>query len=166
MTTELEYGLLPADFTAPGEPVSMSHLFGVLRNMKYEQAQRAQIAEYLRVVKGECEVAIGLIDRRLDELTERARGMAELLTPEGSKHIDLPGLGRIQFRDYQPGYTVADADVLLKWAVEHEREELFEYRPVLDKKSSLELAREGEELPGIDPTAAHRTMSIQFEGPK
>lgn len=154
---------LPVDFE-PHAGVDMRDLFGVLRAMQKEQAQRAQIEEYRRVVNGECEVAIGLINARIAELETNVREIASALLPDGSKHIDLPGMARIQFMDRAPSFTVSDPAVLLEWAVAHERDDLVEHKPTLRKSVAIEAAKNGEALPGVDPVEGKRHMSVRWEG--
>lgn len=94
---------------------------------------------------------------------------ADLRTP-GSEHVDVPGIGRIQFRTTKPGLRVADAAEALKWVEEHEYDAFIRIVPEkreLDvsefrKFAASVLASDADLLPGVEETPEHTSMSIQW----
>mgnify|MGYP001560386340 CR=1 FL=1 len=85
-----------------------------------------------------------------------------------SEHVDVPGMGRIQFRTTKPALRVADHVEAMKWVEEHEREEFVRVTRSLDvvpfKAFAAEVLRtDGECLPGVEQTPETTSMSISWK---
>lgn len=110
-------------------------------------------------------------DRRsmtLASLTEAIEELAKDLRLEGSQHVDVPGIARLQFTTTKPYLRVADPDAMVEWARAHEEFGLLEFvpasvKPVTNAAKALAektLAESGEVLPWAEQVPAVTTMKI------
>ena len=113
--------------------------------------------------------------RRIDDRMRDLKGQIELLAEDflvgDSKHVDLAGLARIQFRSTEAGLRIADADALIASLGADERALLVETRDHLltteaKKYAEKVLEESGEVLPGVIRTEAQRSASITSNLPR
>lgn len=101
---------------------------------------------------------------RLHDLMLDIEGLAALFLVGDSKHVDLAGLGRIQFRDTAAGLRIADADAFMAALGPDERALLVETRDHLRtteaKAYASKVLETGEIIPGVERTEATRSSSI------
>ena len=87
-------------------------------------------------------------------LRDRLVELAEPLLEDGSKHVEIVGVGRVQFTDRKRSAKIADAEAFIAWAREHEHPELIEERTVViaakAKPVALAALEAGETLPGVE----------------
>jgi hypothetical protein len=143
-------------------------LVGMLAHIRRLNAEMAEDEAFLQTIVEELHRKNSPKKMRAQWLEEQVKALAESLLPEGSKHVDVPGIGRIQYSDKRTAVKVEDADRLLKWAKEHERRDLYESREHLltndAKKVALEaLLTDGELLPGVMEVPAHKAARIEWE---
>lgn len=160
------------NITIPTEPVSRDeafrYLYGVMAEMREIQEEIANLEAARRAVLTAHDDRLVRLEARFDQASESAARLAEPLLPRGSKHVDIPGLGRVQFRDYQAGVRVADPRALLQWAVDAERTDLYERVPRLlageaKKAADAALASDGELLPGVERVEARRVPTVALD---
>jgi hypothetical protein len=143
-------------------------LIGMLAHIRRLNAEMAEDEAFLQTIVEELHRKNSPKKMRAQWLEEQVKALAESLLPEGSKHVDVPGIGRVQYSDKRTAVKVEDADRLLKWAKEHERRDLYESREHLltndAKKVALEaLLTDGELLPGVMEVPAHKAARIEWE---
>lgn len=107
-------------------------------------------------------------DRTIVSLTEAIEELAKDLRLEGSQHVDVPGIARLQFTTTKPYLRVADPDAMVEWARQHEEFALLEFvpasiKPVTNAAKALAektLAESGEVLPWAEQVPSVTTMKI------
>jgi len=121
-----------------------------------------------------------------NELDEMIGRLARPLAPKDKKFVDVPGLGRISWREQKEYVRVADADTFIAWARQAERTDLYEtetvYKPLtkfikeeglaLIRATRAELVKEGDPdaaedadldlYPGLElvPTVENHTIKV------
>lgn len=144
-------------------------MFGMLRQARMIKAQLDADEHWLAMQRGEVERKNESAKRSLAFLESQVQALAESLLIPGSKHVDVPGAGRIQYRDYKAGVRIADADSFMESLGPDERASLIEMRPHLkttEAKKYVEAVLEtedGELLPGTERVEARRTATIEYE---
>lgn len=101
-----------------------------LQAVEREQADQAAWFYAVRVIAEEEEDARY---RTMDSLTAAIEELAKELRSEGSQHVDIPGLARIQFKTTAEYLRVADPAALVAWALEHEESGIIEDVPASHK---------------------------------
>ena len=113
--------------------------------------------------------------RRIDDRMRDLKGQIELLAADflvgDSKHVDLAGLGRVQYRDTPAGLRIADADAFMAVLGSDERALLVEQRDHLrtaeaKKYAEVVMQESGEMLVGVERTEATRSASITSNLPR
>lgn len=142
-------------------------LFGMLRAAGALENEIRELTEYLARVQAEVQQAALPKKQRLAWLEEQIKRTAEPLLTGKTKNVDMPGAGRVQYRDYSEALRVADAEAFIAALDADERERLVELRPhlkTLDAKqyAATVLADHGEVMPGVERVEAHRTASISY----
>lgn len=98
-------------------------------------------------------------------LRDRLVELAKPLLAGGEKHVDLPGIGRVQYATRKRSAKIADAEAFIAWARAHERADLFEERTVVvaakAKPVALEALEAGETLPGVEDVPEATTGVFQ-----
>lgn len=107
--------------------------------------------------------------RRIDDRMRDLKGQIELLAADflvgDSKHVDLAGLARIQFRSTEAGLRIADPEAFMASLAGDERALLIEHREVLITNAAKAYAanvlqESGELIAGTERTEATRSASI------
>jgi len=105
---------------------------------------------------------------RLAAATDTAAVIAEPLVPRGKKSVDVPGLGRVQYRTYAAHPSLTDPADLLDWAVENERTDIYVRVPRLDGVAAKALVKaeyaNGHLLPGVEPVEERTTCTVEITG--
>lgn len=105
---------------------------------------------------------------RLEDASDTAAVIAEPLIPPGKKSVDIPDLGRVQFRTYAAHPSLVEPRELLEWAVENERTDLYERVPkLLGEQARLVVKAEyanGHLLPGVEPVEERTTCTVEITG--
>lgn len=170
--TDEDYAAALMRIREQGERDVRRAIYGLLRQIDRVDAEQHDADEWLRVVVNEMQAKAEKRKRARGFLEEQAAGLAEtLLRPGGPKNVDVPGAGRIQFRDLGATVRIADPGAFIAWAKEHERGDLYD-AVMVEKLKTTEAKRaaehlaysEGEELPGVELIPARRTASIQMGG--
>ena len=144
-------------------------LFGLMRHAEAILAEFEEQDLQLRMIQDEVDRARHPKLRALHFLEEQIKALAEPLLAGKSKHVDIVGAGRVQFRDYQAGVRIEDPETFISALGADERERLVEMRPHLrtgDAKAyaATVLADHGEIIPGAAHVEAHREASIDYSG--
>ena len=142
-------------------------VFGMLRAASALHAEISELTEYLARVQAEVQQSTMPKKQRLVWLEEQIKRTAEPLLTGKTKNVDMPGAGRVQYRDYSEALRVADAEAFIAALDADERERLVELRPhlkTLDAKqyAATVLAEHGEVMPGVERVEAHRTATISY----
>lgn len=149
-------------------------VYGLLRAIRSEVRQVDEQEAWLASITAEVRSANAKRQRTIDFLSEQVERLAKDLIPEGKKSVDVPGIGRIQWRKVPEAVVIQDEDALLAWLKEQDPEQgLGEYirtkeeikkgeiKPVL-----LGIFKDDGALPaGTDyqPEVALGSSSIQWE---
>jgi NACalpha-BTF3-like transcription factor len=140
-----------------------------LRQLARLEAEGAEANAWMNsvmaVFNDECKERITEKDR-LAALVEE---ITKEMLPEGSKHVDIPGIARVQFKTTDEYLRVADPKAFTEWARGSEEEGLLEFIPASYKPITAEakkfaekaLAETGEVLPGMERVPAVTTMKIE-----
>lgn len=146
----------------------------LLSLMRQRQQMMREIAErdrWMRIVMDEYDRETAPMKVALGNVEEQIKATAERLIPDGKKSVDVPGHGRVQFRDYAESVRIGNPDAMLEWAREVERDDLYEtvqtYK--LDRTAAVALAKQalasaGEVLPGVEVRPARREAYIEDGG--
>lgn len=106
--------------------------------------------------------------RSLAFLEAQIETLAEQLLTEDSKHVDVPGAGRVQYRDYAAAIRIADPDAFIAALDADERARLVETVEKLKTNDAKKYQEEvlktegGTLLPGVEEVPARRTATIEY----
>lgn len=140
-------------------------LYAVTRDYFQTADEYTEALAWRQVAIEHSDETLGRLDGRIRDL----KGQIELLAADflvgNSKHVDLAGLGRIQFRDTPAGVRIADAEAFMASLGADERARLVEQRPHLltteaKKYAEAVMAESAEILPGVERTEAQRTATL------
>lgn len=142
-------------------------VFGMLRAAGALVDEIKALTDYEARIHAEVARAADPKKRQLAWLEEQIKRVAEPLLTGKAKNVDMPGAGRVQFRDYAETLRVADDEAYIAALDADERERLVELRPHLktvDAKqyAATVLAEHGELMPGMERIEARRTASISY----
>lgn len=143
-------------------------LFGLMRQRAEKMRALNDKAAWLQVIQEEHARETAPLRREIAHLEEQIKAEAVRAIPEGKKSVDVPGYGRIQYRDYQGGVRIVDPEAFIKWAKAAERTDLYEVvtterlkRAEATKAASDALAAYGEQLPGVEVQPPRREAYIE-----
>lgn len=146
-------------------------LFNLLR--QYQQIERSseESRRWLNTVAATVQAENDRRQTALRFLDEQIARLAKPLIPEGKKSVDVPGIGRIQFRMQPEGARISDQESFLAWAKENEARDLIrtkeEVKVAEAKQYVLDCFKDTGELPpGSEyvPEDEHASHSITFGG--
>lgn len=142
-------------------------LYGLLRAAGELSEEIAAIEAYRRIVLAEIDATLSGKSIRLEWLETQIKATAEPLLAGKAKLVDMPGAGRVQFRDYEASLRIADPDAYIESLDADERERLVEMVQKLktnDAKAyaATVLADHGEIMPGVERIEARRTATISY----
>ena len=145
----------------------LSRLVGLMRAAGELSDEIESLREYLASVQREVEATVSGKASRLAWLEQQIKATAEPLLTGKSKNVDLPGVGRVQYRDYSEALRIADAEAYIAGLAADERARLVEMRPHLKTVAAKAyaatvLADHGEVMPGVEVIEAHRTATVSY----
>ncbi len=144
-------------------------LFVMLRSYQRLERESADSKAWLQTV----------VDQLNEEQNNRTADMLAML-PEieqlaaemripGSEHVDVPGVGRVQFTTRKPTLRIADDQAFVDWCEEHERMDLVRVKTTrtpdaaLAKAAAVEaLAKDGEYLPGFEEVPERTSVTLKW----
>lgn len=140
-------------------------LLGLMRALARVRARKQARADWFEMVVREAAAAGASDTQAEDWLSASIEAIAPDFLLEGSKHVDVPGAGRIQYRDTPAGLRIADAEAFMASLGADERARLVEQRPHLltteaKKYAEAVMAESAEILPGVERTEAQRTATM------
>lgn len=140
-------------------------LFGLMRALARVRAQMVERRSWANMVAEELNSGLTADIETEKWLESSIEAIAPDFLLEGSKHVDVPGTGRVQFTDRKAGLWIADADAFMASLGADKRELMVEMRPHLltneaKKYAEAVLQESAEVLPGVERTEAHRDASI------
>lgn len=143
-------------------------LAGMLRTARRIRAELDEDAKYLAMIAAEIERKNAGKRGSLAFLEQQAQALGEQLLVVGSKHVDVPGAGRLQFTDRKAGVRIADPLAFIAALDADTRPSLIEIVEKLktnDAKKYAEavLQQDGELLPGVERVEAQRTATIAYD---
>lgn len=145
-------------------------IYGLMRAIRTEVRAVEDQEQWLRDIAGEVRAGNARRQQTIDFLSEQVARIAESLIPEGKKSVDVPGLGRIQWRKVPEAVLVHDDEPVIAWLKASNREDLIRVKEEVRKADAkpvlLEHFKETGEL--IDGTAYQAEVelgaaSIQWE---
>lgn len=145
-------------------------LYGQLKDGQQLACEIEELEKQRRMVVGEYDSALSRLRERLEQVESAVTPLAESLLPGKAKHYDVPGVARVQFRDYQRDVRIADPDTFIEALGADERNELVEMRPKLKTTEAKAYAKAvietegGEILPGVEVVPERRMVTVKFEG--
>jgi len=145
------------------------------RELRRVMHEIAEIEEEIANVEASRRAANTAHDERQRALEARRRAavdtaavIAEPLVPRGKKSVDVPGLGRVQYRTYAARPVIANYADLLDWAIENERTDIYQRVPKLDGVAAQALVKaeyaNGHLLPGVEPVEERTTCTVEITG--
>lgn len=142
-------------------------LFGLMRAAAREQASAVDAETWGETVADEVRARVARAKERFDWIEAQIKILAPDFLLEKSKHVDIPGAGRVQFKDYEPSLRVSDPDAFIASLGADERKLLVEQRDHLRTNEAKTYAtnvlqESGEVIPGIERIPAHRESNITF----
>jgi len=142
-------------------------LFGMMRAAGELDAEIAALEAYRRIVDAEIAATVSGKTNRKAWLEEQIKRTAEPLLTGKSKNVDMPGAGRVQYRDYGETLSIADPEAYIAALDADERERLVELRPHLKTNDAKQyaatvLAEHGEVMPGVERIPARRTATVSY----
>lgn len=143
---------------------------GMMRAARRISAELDRSALYLTRLEAEISRRNASKVRQYEFLCELIREYGESLLLPGSKHVDVPGVGRIQYRDIKESLSIKDHDAFMGALDADEKARLVEMRPHLKTNEAKQYQQAvletegGQLLPGVERVEARRTASISFEG--
>ncbi len=145
-------------------------MFGMASAAQRMRQEMAADAAYLRMIADEIDHKNASRRTQAAWLEAQVTKVAETLLPEGSKHVDMPGIGRVQFTNRKRTVRIDDPEAFIAWARENERAELYEERTVLltneaKRVAKVTLLEGGVLLPGVEDVPAERTSVLQWAAP-
>lgn len=140
-------------------------LFGLMRALARVRASKRDRGEWVMTVINEANAASEKDMATETFLVANIEAIAPDFLLEGSKHVDVPGAGRIQFTDRKAGLRIADADAFIAGLGADERALLVEQRDHLRTTEAKTYAanvlqESGELIPGTERTEARRDSTI------
>lgn len=149
-------------------------VYGLMREIRAKVRQVEDQEAWLRTIAAEVTAANAKRQRTIEFLSEQAKRIAKDLIPEGKKSVDVPGIGRIQWRKVPEAVVISDEDALLAWIKEQDPEQgLSDYIRVKEevkkgevKPVLLGIFKDDGELPAgteYQAEVALGSSSIQWE---
>lgn len=130
-------------------------LFGMMLSAKRLAAKRQDRADWLRTISDEVRADDASDATRLEWMEAMIERYAVTMTTDGSKRVVVPGVGRIQYRLYQPSVRIADTEAFTAALNAEDRDALVEMRPHLRTNDAKAWAAEhlgttGELVEGVE----------------
>lgn len=145
-------------------------MFGMASAARRMRDELAADAAYLRMVADEIDRKNTSRRTQAAWLEEQVKQVAETLLPEGSKHVDMPGIARVQFTDRKRTVKIDDPEAFIEWAAEFGHTELYEEKTTLKVNDAKAVAKTallemGNLLPGVEDVPGERTSVLQWAAP-
>lgn len=150
------------------EAASRRQLYAMLRDLRQVDAEIAEQQRWVTVAIEEAQATVARLRARKADLEERIASEGEMFLVGDSKHVDIPGMGRIQYRDYDPTLRIADPQAFMDALNADERALLVQQRDTLktnEAKAYADTVLHGGDaviLPGVEIVPPRREHSINL----
>lgn len=150
------------------EAASRRQLYAMLRDLRQVDAEIAEQQRWVTVAIEEAQVTVARLRVRKTDLEDRIASEGEMFLVGDSKHVDIPGMGRIQYVDHQAALRIADDKAFIAALGADERARLVEQRDHLKTNEAKAYADtvlkdgDGELIPGVERVPARREHSINL----
>lgn len=139
----------------------------MMRDYQQVSLEIDEAVAWRRAAEMESSETLARLGARRDDLKGQIEALAADFLVGDSKHVDLPGIGRVQFTDRQPSLRITDHEAFMGALGADERARLVEQKPhinIIEAKKYAEtvLAETGEVLPGTERSEARRDAAIQL----
>lgn len=146
-------------------------LFGMLRQARALQQQLDESARYLAMIVTEVADNDALKRQALLFLKEQIEVLGRDLLVGSSKHVDVPGAGRVQYRTRAESMRIIDEKAFMSALGADERALMVESVDVLRTNEAKAYAKAtleetGELLPGVARLPETTGVSITFSSPE
>lgn len=140
-------------------------LYAMLRDLRQVEAEIAEQQKWIVVAMEDAQATVARLQARKADLEAQIGSEGELFLVGDSKHVDIPGMGRIQYRDYDPTLRIADDKAFIAALGADERARLVEKRDHLltneaKAYAAVVMAGSSEILPGVERIPARREHTI------
>ena len=152
------------DIAAAAAKDTRRALYGIMRELQRRNDTLANAAAYFKIVQDEFDRVVERQRGPIAFLEEQAQRLAKELAGD-SKHHDITGIARIQFRHTEPRPFISDPEQVVEWLKQHEREDLIRVKE--EPKATLVnalVAESGELIPGVEMAPAADSASIKWGG--
>ena len=146
-------------------------LFSLMRMRAELQRKLNDKAAWIQVIQEEHARETEPMRQELSHLEEQIKATGVRLIPPDQKFVDVPGYGRVQYRNYKAAIRISDPEAFIAWAKEVERTDLYEVvtteklnRAAATKVAGAVLTDDGEQLPGVEVQLARREAYIEDRG--
>ena len=146
-------------------------LYGLMAEARSIRAECDAQDRWITMIKAEEERRRAPKLRSLAWLETEIKRLAEPLIAGKTKHVDVPMLGRIAYRDMARRVRLTVEEDFIGALPVEEFSRLVEMQPRLKQRAdAVEYAKRvltdtGEVMPGTEVVEAHRTASISYEHP-
>lgn len=143
-------------------------LFGMMRAARRLLDECEEQREYCAMIQAEVERTLAPKMQSFRFLEQQIKQLAEVLLVGKAKHVDVPGAGRIQYRDHRETLRIEDDAAFISALSADERHVLVEDRPHLKRDDAKAYAAQvlgdtGQILPGVERVEAYRSSAIEFD---
>lgn len=141
-------------------------LFGMMALGKRLRGDIEERNAWLATVREEVTQGIALDAEKLAFLEEQIERLASGLLVGKSQHVDVPGMGRVQYRSFGATVKIADPEAFMSALNAEDREALVEMRPHLRttdaKKWALDEIKAGALPEGVERVEARTTGTVTY----